>query len=154
MKKEIALSKREQIQSLQQLLIDNADGENIEGDGKNIIHSKNFPLKHTFADGVYIRQMDMQADSMVVGAVHNHLHVWFLLTGHLMVITEDTTEEFIAPCYVLATPGSKRVIYAMEDSIFVNIHKNPYNIKDIKKLEDDLVSLTFEDYEKYINKNK
>tara|TARA_R110000744_G_scaffold199960_1_gene319068 strand:- start:1170 stop:1634 length:465 start_codon:yes stop_codon:yes gene_type:complete len=154
MKKEIALSKREQIQSLQQLLIDNADGENIEGDGKNIIHSKNFPLKHTFADGVYIRQMDMQADSMVVGAVHNHLHVWFLLTGHLMVITEDTTEEFIAPCYVLATPGSKRVIYAMEDSIFVNIHKNPYNIKDIKKLEDDLVSLTFEDYEEYINKNK
>ena len=154
MKKEIALSKREQIQSLQQLLIDNADGENIEGDGKNIIHSKNFPLKHTFADGVYIRQMDMQADSMVVGAIHNHLHVWFLLTGHLMVITEDTTEEFIAPCYVLATPGSKRVIYAMEDSIFVNIHKNPNNIKDIKKLEDDLVSLTFEDYEKYINKNK
>jgi len=152
MKKEIALSKREQIQSLQQLLIDNADGENIEGDGKNIIHSKNFPLKHTFADGVYIRQMDMQADSMVVGAIHNHLHVWFLLTGHLMVITEDTTEEFIAPCYVLATPGSKRVIYAMEDSIFVNIHKNPYNIKDIKKLEDDLVSLTFEDYEEYINK--
>ena len=154
MKKEIALSKREQIQSLQQLLIDNADGENIEGDGKNIIHSKNFPLKHTFADGVYVRQMDMQADSMVVGAIHNHLHVWFLLTGHLMVITEDTTEEFIAPCYVLATPGSKRVIYAMEDSIFVNIHKNPYNIKDIKKLEDDLVSLTFEDYEEYINKNK
>tara|TARA_R110000782_G_scaffold237807_1_gene324267 strand:+ start:531 stop:995 length:465 start_codon:yes stop_codon:yes gene_type:complete len=154
MKKEIALSKREQIQSLQQLLIDNADGENIEGDGKNIIHSKNFPLKHTFADGVYIRQMDMQADSMVVGAIHNHLHVWFLLTGHLMVITEDTTEEFIAPCYVLATPGSKRVIYAMEDSIFVNIHKNPNNIKDIKKLEDDLVSLTFEDYEEYINKNK
>tara|TARA_R110000796_G_C14427942_1_gene420755 strand:+ start:164 stop:628 length:465 start_codon:yes stop_codon:yes gene_type:complete len=154
MKKEIALSKREQIQSLQQLLIDNADGENIEGDGKNIIHSKNFPLKHTFADGVYIRQMDMQVDSMVVGAIHNHLHVWFLLTGHLMVITEDTTEEFIAPCYVLATPGSKRVIYAMEDSTFVNIHKNPNNIKDIKKLEDDLVSLTFEDYEEYINKNK
>ena len=154
MKKEIALSKREQIQSLQQLLIDNADGENIEGDGKNIIHSKKFPLKHTFADGVYIRQMDMQADSMVVGAIHNHLHVWFLLTGHLMVTTEDTTEEFIAPCYVLATPGSKRVIYAMEDSIFVNIHKNPNNIKDIKKLEDDLVSLTFEDYEEYINKNK
>ena len=154
MKKEIALSKREQIQSLQQLLIDNADGENIEGDGKNIIHSKNFPLKHTFADGVYIRQMDMQVDSMVVGAIHNHLHVWFLLTGHLTVITEDTTEEFIAPCYVLATPGSKRVIYAMEDSIFVNIHKNPNNIKDIKKLEDDLVSLTFEDYEEYINKNK
>ena len=154
MKKEITLNKREEIQSLQELLINNADGDNIEGDGKNIIHSKNFPLKHTFADGVYIRQMDMKAGSIVIGAIHNHLHVWFLLTGHLAVATEDSIEEFVAPCYVLAEPGSKRVIYAMEESIFVNVHKNPKNIKDIKKLEDEIVSLTFEEYEEYINKNK
>ena len=154
MKKEITLSKREEIQALQELLISNADGENIEGDGKNIIHSKNFPLKHTFADGIYIRQMDMEAGSVVIGAIHNHLHVWFLLTGHLAVATEDSIEEFIAPCYVLAKPGSKRVIYAMEESIFVNVHKNPNNIKDIKKLEDEIVSLTFEEYKEYINKNK
>jgi len=154
MKKEIVLSRRKDIQLLQDLLIENADGENIEGDGKNIVHSKNFPLKHTFADGVYIRQMDMQVGSVVIGAIHNHLHAWFLLTGSLAVVTEDTTEEFISPCYVLATPGSKRVIYALEDSIFVNVHKNPDNIKDIKKLEDEIVSLTFEDYEEYINKNK
>tara|TARA_Y100000034_G_scaffold132805_1_gene196687 strand:- start:1850 stop:2314 length:465 start_codon:yes stop_codon:yes gene_type:complete len=154
MKKDITLSKREEIKSLQELLINNADGENIEGDGKHIIHSDNFPLKHTFADGIYVRQMDMEAGSVVVGAIHNHLHVWFLLTGHLAVATEDSIEEFVAPCYVLATPGSKRVIYAIEESIFVNIHKNPNNIKDIKKLEDEIVSLTFEEYEEYINKNK
>ena len=76
------------------------------------------------------------------------------ITGHLTVATEDAIEEFIAPCYVVAKPGSKRVIYAMEDSIFVNIHKNPENIKDIKKLEAEIVSLTFKDYEEYINKNK
>ena len=154
MKKEITLSRREEIQSLQDILISQADGENIEGDGKNIIHSKNFPLKHTFADGIYIRQMDMKAGSMVVGAIHNHLHVWFLLTGNLSVATEESVEDFVAPCYVLSTPGAKRVIYAVEDSIFVNIHKNPKNIKNIKKLEDEIVSLTFEEYEEYINKNK
>ena len=154
MKKEITLSKREEIQALQNMLIAKADGENIEGDGKSIIHSKNFPLKHTFADGIYVRQMDMKADSLVVGAIHNHLHIWFLLTGHLAVSTEDAIEEFVAPCYVVASPGSKRVIYAMEDSIFVNIHKNPENIKNIEKLEKEIVSLTFEDYEEYINKNK
>ena len=154
MKKNITLSKREEIQSLQDMLVSQADGENIEGDGKNIIHSKNFPLKHTFADGIYIRQMDMKAGSMVVGAIHNHLHAWFLLSGHLAVATEESIEEFVAPCYVLATPGAKRVIYAMEDSIFVNIHKNPKNIKNIKKLEDEIVSLTFKEYEEYINKKK
>ena len=154
MKKEITLSRREEIQYLQDVLISQADGDNIEGDGKNVIHSKNFPLKHTFADGIYIRQMDMKTGSMVVGAIHNHLHVWFLLSGHLAVATEESIEEFVAPCYVLATPGAKRVIYAMEDSIFVNIHKNPENIKDIKKLEDEIVSLTFKEYEEYINKKK
>ena len=154
MKKEIALSKREEIQALQDVLISKADGENIFGDGKTIVHSNEFPLKHTFADGIYVRQMDMKAGSAVVGAIHNHLHVWFLLTGHLAVATEDDVEEFISPCYVLAKPGSKRVIYAIEDSIFVNIHKNPNNIKDIDKLEKEIVSFTFEEYEEYINKNK
>ena len=154
MTKEITLSRREEIQHLQDVLISQADGENIEGDGNHIVHSDNFPMKHTFADGIYIRQMDMKAGSMVVGAIHNHLHVWFLLTGYLAVATEENIEEFVAPCYVLATPGAKRVIYAMEDSIFVNIHKNPKNIKNIKKLEDEIVSLTFEKYEEYINKNK
>ena len=82
MKKEITLSKREEIQVLQDALISKADGENIFGDGKTIVHSNEFPLKHTFADGIYVRQMDMKAGSAVVGAIHNHLHVWFLLTGH------------------------------------------------------------------------
>ena len=154
MKKDIVLKNREQIQKIQDILVSQADGVDIEGDGKYIVHSSNFPLKHTFADSIYVRQMDMKAGSMVVGAIHNHLHVWFLLTGRLAVVTEKTIEEFIAPCYVLAEPGSKRVIYAMEESIFVNVHKNPKNIKDIKKLEDEIVSLTFEDYEEYINKNK
>ena len=154
MKKEITLKKREEIQALQDMMISKADGENIEGDGKSIVHSKNFPLKHTFADGIYIRQMDMKAGSMVVGAIHNHLHVWFLLTGRLAVITEDSIEEFISPCYVLATPGSKRVIYAIEESIFVNIHKNPNNIKNIEELESEIVSKTFKEYEEYINQKK
>ena len=155
MDKNIILSKREEIQKLQELLISEADGVNIEGDGKTILHSDNFPLKHTFADGIYIRQMDMKTGSAVIGAIHNHLHAWFLLTGRLVVATEDLIEEYVAPCYVLATPGSKRVIYAVEDSIFINIHKNPNKIKDINKLELEIVSKTFKDYEKYINnKNK
>jgi len=154
MKNKVTLSKREEIQSLQELLINSADGENIEGNGKEIVHSSNFPLKHTFADGVYIRQMDMVSGSIVIGAIHNHLHAWFLLTGHLTVLTEDSTEDFVAPCYVLSTPGSKRAIYAIEDSIFVNVHKNPTNTQNIKELEDEIVSLTFKNYEEYINKNK
>ena len=139
---------REIILELQQYLVDRADGVNIV---KGRVTDM-FPLKHTFADSLYLRQMSMQKNSFLVGAIHKHLHVWFLLTGHLAVATEDSIEEFIAPCYVLATPGSKRVIYAIEDSIFINIHKNPNNIKDINELESEIVSKTFEEYEQYIKK--
>mgnify|MGYP003139249909 CR=1 FL=1 len=146
---ELAVNSREKILELQQYLVDRADGENIVVEHDSHL----FPLKHTFADGIYVRQMSMKAGTMVVGAIHKHLHVWFLLTGNIAVATEDTIEEYIAPCYVVATPGTKRVIYAVEDSIFVNIHKNPTNTQDISYLEREIVAATYEEYEQYI-KNK
>lgn len=147
---EVALSTREQIQGLQNFLVDNADEVNI------VTHQNSdaFPLEHSFADGIYVRQMKMSKDSLVVGAIHNHLHVWFLLSGCITVATEEESLEYIAPCYVLSTPGTKRVIYANDDSIFVNVHKNPTNCEDIEELEREIVSATFEEYEEYINKNR
>jgi quercetin dioxygenase-like cupin family protein len=154
-KKEISVNSRKKILELEKTLISAADGLSIEGDGKRIMtDSKIAPIKHTFADGVYIRQMDIKTGSIVVGAIHKHLHVWFLLTGHVTIATENTTEDYIAPCYVVSTPGVKRVILANEDSIFVNVHKNPSNTQSIEKLEKEIVALNYEEYEKYINKNK
>jgi len=154
-KKEISVNSREKILELENAMINIADGVSVEGDGKNIVRNgKIAPIKHAFADGIYIRQMDMAKETVVVGAIHKHLHVWFLLTGHVTIATEDTTEDYIAPCYVVATPGVKRVILANEDSIFVNIHKNPSNTKDLDKLEKEIVALNYEEYEEYINKNK
>lgn len=147
---DVALNTREQIQGLQNFLVDNADEVNI------VTHQNSdaFPLEHSFADGIYVRQMKMSKDSLVVGAIHNHLHVWFLLSGCITVATEEESLEYIAPCYVLSTPGTKRVIYANDDSIFVNVHKNPTNCEDIEELEREIVSATFEEYEEYINKNR
>ncbi len=153
MEENLILSRREEIKKLQDIIVSKNDNEVFIGNGEEIVHHEAIPLKHSFADGIYVRQMDMQKDTIVVGAIHNHLHVWFLLTGKLMVATEGSVEDFIAPCYVVSKPGSKRVIYALEDSIFVNIHKNPTNTQDIEELESEIVSLTFEDYEEYI-KNK
>ena len=154
-KKEIKKSNKEKILDLESKLISIADGINIEGTGKEVLtNSKIAPIKHTFADSVYIRQMDMQKDSVVVGAIHKHLHVWFLLTGHVTIATEDTTEDYIAPCYVVSTPGVKRVILANENSIFVNIHKNPSNTKDLDVLEKEIVALNYKEYEEYINKKQ
>ena len=93
-KNKVSTNSRDKILGLENALISIADGINVEGDGKRIMtESKIAPIKHTFADGVYIRQMDMVEGSAVVGAIHKHLHVWFLLTGHVTVATENTTNR-------------------------------------------------------------
>ena len=125
--------------------------ENTFGDGNSICETAEVPIKHSFADQIYIRQMDLKKGHVIVGAVHNHLHTWFLLTGHVIINNNGEIIEHIAPCYTISKPGSQRLIYALEDSIFVNVHKNPTNTKDIKELEKEIVSITIEDYNKKNN---
>ena len=137
---------KSKILKLQNILLKNVDNENIIGNNGNVVRSELFPLKHTFADGIYVRQMEMKKDTMVVGAIHNHLHVWFLMTGRVLINNNGNKIEHIAPCYTVSKPGSRRVIYAVEDSIFINVHKNPTNTKDIKKLEQEIVSMTPEQF--------
>lgn len=140
-KKELKLQKRDTIIELQNQLMQFVDGENVvKGD------SEVFPLKHTFTDGIYIRQMSMKKDSFVIGKIHKHNHVWFLLTGHIVVVDENDLVEHVAPCYVEAPAGSKRVIYANEDSIWVNIHANPTNTQDLQELEDLIIAKNYEEF--------
>ncbi len=120
------------------------------GDGKSIANIPEIPIKHLFADQIYIRQMEMKQGQIVVGAIHNHLHAWFLMKGRVLINNNGEKIEHIAPCYTISQPGSKRFIYALEDSIFVNVHKNPSNTKDIEKLEKEIVSF---DIEKFKEKN-
>lgn len=105
-------------------------------------------------DGVYIREMTMFKGTVVIGAIHKTLHMCFLLKGHLTVADENDVKDYIAPCKIIATPGVKRVLYAHEDSIWYNTHKNPSNTEDVEKLEDELVAISYEKYDEYINQKK
>ena len=158
-KLETGLSKdfKNTVTKLEQDLISIADGENIIAGTKEkpiVTDSKKVPIKHYFMDGVYVREMTMFKDMFVIGAIHKHLHMCFLLQGHLSVAHEDDVVDYIAPCFIISKPGIKRVLYAHEDSIWYNTHQNPSNTEDILKLEQELVCINYEEYEEYINQNK
>ena len=136
-----------QIALIKELLV-NGNLEKSFGDGKSICNTPEVPIKHQFADQIYIRQMDLKQGHIIVGAIHNHLHAWFLMEGHVIINNNGKIIEHIAPCYTVSNPGSQRLIYAIEDSIFVNVHKNPTNTKNIKELEKEIVSMTLEEYNK------
>ena len=129
-----------------------ADGESIIAGTKNkpiINDSDKIPIDNYFMDGVYIRKMTMYKGTVVIGAIHKHKHMCFLLEGHLSVASSSGVNEYIAPCYIVSEPGEKRVLYAHEDSHWYNTHKNPDNIKDVEELEKQIVAVSYEEYKKY-----
>ena len=83
----------------------------------------------------------MPKGQVVKGAKHKDSHVWFLLEGKVTIKESGEIIEHIAPCYTVSKPGAERVILAHEKSVFINIHKNPDNTKNIKKLEKQIVEL-------------
>ena len=127
----------------------------LSSDNENIVkgNSDTFPLTHSFSDGVYIREMSMLKGGIVIGKIHNKSHTWFLMKGKIKVATEDSVVTYSAPTYVNAKAGAKRVIAAIEDSVFVNIHPNPDNIKNTDELEDILTCKTYDEYINYKVKN-
>ena len=147
----LSITKQELI-DMEKTLISLADGKNIIADNGSIVYHDKFKYKHTFANGVYVRQMTIEEGDVIMGAIHKHLHVWFLLSGNVTVLTNGELKEYQAPCTVLSEPGVKRVIYGNEESVFTNVHKNPTNTQDIRELEKQIVALNYEEYEEYINK--
>ena len=131
---------RETVTSLERQMLDSDNPLVIKG------NSDSFPLTHSFSDGVYVREMSMLEGGIVIGKIHNRSHTWFLMKGKLKIANEDGVVTYSAPTYVNANSGAKRVIIALEDSVFVNVHPNPDNITNIDELERILTCETYTQY--------
>lgn len=137
-----------QLEDLQNTMIENNDIEGVYGDGKNLVNNEVFKIEHEFADQLYMRKMHMPANSVVVSAVHHTEHFWFLLKGTIFVTSDGEEVKHIAPCYTKSIKGAKRLIIAVEDALFINVHKNPTNTQELKEVEQSLYSMTVEEYDK------
>lgn len=145
------------LEDFQNALIANNHIDGIYGDGKNLVNNEVFRIENDFADQLYMRRMYMPKDCLVVSAMHHTEHFWFLLEGRILVTTDGEEVEHIAPCFEKSIKGAKRLIVSLEDSIFINVHKNPTNTKNMNKVEELLYSITLDEYikkEKIRKKNK
>ena len=130
-KNEVSFNFRESVAKLEKQLIAMADGANIVAGTEEdpiVTDSEVIPIRHFFMDGIYVREMTMFQGVAVIGAIHKHLHMCFLLKGHLTVASEAGTRDYVAPCYIIAEPGEKRVLYAHEDSVWYNTHNKVMGI--------------------------
>ena len=95
------------------------------------------PVQHHFAPGVYMRQMDAAAGTLVVSKMHRTEHMNILLKGSLTVATENGIELLKAPAVIKSMPGTKRIGYFHEDSSWITIH--PTSDTDLEKIEQQVI---------------
>ena len=153
LKKELGLSKenfRTQIIELEDRI------KNIKGKGVIVGDSAICPLKHSFSDGIYVREITIPAGMLILGKIHKHDHPNFLLKGEVVVITEEGgVEELKAPCSMISKPGTKRALYAKTELVWTTVHLNPTNTQDLEELEEEIIAPNYKAYEKFLeNTNK
>ena len=95
------------------------------------------PLQHVFAPGVYGRQIFIPAGTLVVGKIHRHAHLNFLIQGTVSVATEEGPVQYHAPLMMVSKAGTKRVVYTHEDTIWATVHLTEQT--DLEKIEEEII---------------
>jgi len=101
------------------------------------------PLKHTFTDGIYIREIVIPADTLLVGKIHRHAHLNYITKGKVTVLTKAGLQTLEGPCSMISEAGTKRALYTHTDTIWTTVHANPSNITDTDELEKDIITVDY-----------
>ena len=150
-----AKSYKDKVKQIEDYFVSIADGVDVIGNGKEITYGEGlWDYKHSFADGIYIREMRMKKGQLGFSAIHKHSYGFFLLSGILASSKEEGIEEFVAPCYIISPQGAKRIVYAVEDCVITTIHANPTNTEDLDELAKINVVFDWDEYNEYLKSKK
>jgi hypothetical protein len=93
---------------------------------------------HYFADGMYLRWVFRPKGALVVGKVHKKQHFYLVIQGAVEVAGgPNGPVRLVAPALVISEPGTKRAVYALEDTVCITVHRT--NATDIDEIEAELV---------------
>jgi hypothetical protein len=107
------------------------------------------PLKHTFVDGAYVREIFLPKGMIFVTKIHKKTHPYFILKGDVSVLTEEGPKRIKGPLQGITKAGTKRVIYTHEDTVWITVHVT--NETDLKKIEEEVIAKSFDEIDKCID---
>lgn len=96
--------------------------------------------EHIFHDGWYERRLLVPAGMLIVGKTHRHLHMVGVIRGHALLISQQARDEVRGGFVGASMPGVKRIVLAFEDTLFVTLHRNPTNTRDLAQIEDEHIA--------------
>ena len=99
------------------------------------------PLKHTFVDGAYVREIFMPKGTILTSKIHKICHPYFVMQGDCSVLTDEGVVRIIAPHTGITQPGTKRILYMHEDTVWITVHVTKE--QDLEKIEEEIIAKDF-----------
>jgi hypothetical protein len=109
-------------------------------------------ITHYFAPGIYAREMWMPAGYLITGKIHMTEHLNMLSQGRVSVSNQGSSITMEAPHTFVSPVGTKRAIYAHEDSTWTTIHAT--DLLDPEEIEAEIIAETYEQLDNMIEHTK
>lgn len=112
---------------------------------------------HKFTDGMYIREIFMPAGSLITSKIHKTEHPYIVSYGKVAVsIDAQEWDEITAPYTGITKPGTRRVLFIIEDCIWTTFHridgmKSEYNELSDEQKEDIVKDIEEKILEPHLN---
>lgn len=104
------------------------------------------PIDNKYGCCTYARQMFIPKGTLIIGKIHRHQHLNFILKGKVSVATEFGKKYFEAPCTFISEVGLKRAVYAEEDTIWTTVHLTQFHGEEnLDKIEEEVIAPTYQE---------
>ncbi len=107
------------------------------------------PLHHSWVEGILYRTIFNPKGTWILTNIWKKRHSFILLKGDMSMTTERGNIRIRAPYQGITEVGTKRIIYAHEDCVFMTIHKTDKKYFD----EDEWIAKDFKEIEEIERKN-
>jgi hypothetical protein len=128
-----SLEARAKIMALQEAMVGVLDQAGIDRE-QELVH-------------VYAREILLPAGLTIVGKIHKHAHLNMLMKGRVSVFTEKGREDFTGPLTMVSKAGTKRAVYAHEDTVWVTVHLTQST--DLDEIEDEIIAKDFDELARF-----
>lgn len=106
------------------------------------------PISEKYGCCTYARAIFLPKGHLVIGKIHKHAHLNFIMKGKTSVATEFGRKYFRAPCIFISEPGLKRAVLVEEDTIWVTVHLTEHSGEDkLDLIEDEVIAKSYSEFD-------
>jgi hypothetical protein len=109
MSTEINVRHRDNMEALESAIINECEPLELEAN-------------HYFAHGTYTRELFIPKGTVLTGKIHRESCINIISQGSILVLTDEGDKEIHAPYTFVSGSGVKKAGYALEDTIWINVH--------------------------------